>query len=679
MTNETHFSSELPEPKSPPRPRKSKSNDLHTTNNPNNLTSTNMPPISALSMYNDNLATLTLSPQVPKTSSSSSSSNNKNYNSTSIQGSPARPNWIGFDPLLSGGGAAPPPPAATAAGLNFDISRSSSSGGGGSDTGVAVPPHPLAHPLLSGPRPSTIANRSKSVPLAPVSMTSRKNNAPAPATTIAATITTKVRGHNRASSDLSKGTQEKIHITSRTRLQSADAAAVFSRSSKSPERNRSTRQTPPRPRKLANMFKGHRKTKSWEGGKELNVAPPVKKSAPNSPNSNHRTVSKSTTTATAAPTTTTTDATTPSSNTNSNASSMYPAIVQDLMNLKMNNLEIPSLAKPSPTSFLTGKEDEVVRTCETEPTPYQTEIPTLPEFLVTSRLNEFLHTYRMVDQNFDLQQLVGLSRMDLRQVKIPQHVPIAESILQCGDDVCIRGVCVSNNQVSTDERLEMVVFEGQRQFTAVFRGTTEQQAKPGGGKKKNNKAVPFDEVEVYNCFLDDYKKLEAECFALLDRLTDEEPFCDVVFSGYSFGAALATLAAFRYAHARPMMRASCLTFASPKVGFSSFRLLVNSLPNLKVMRVELGNDGKCAAPGTGGSHVGHTLLLSNKASKPVLAFKFETPKHRIIKKVTNPDLRAYVSALEELSNAKKGNGWINDFVGTAGEGVVVNNEARLVV
>ena len=171
------------------------------------------------------------------------------------------------------------------------------------------------------------------------------------------------------------------------------------------------------------------------------------------------------------------------------------------MNLKMNNLEIPSLAKPSPTSFLTGKEDEVVRTCETEPTPYQTEIPTLPEFLVTSRLNEFLHTYRMVDQNFDLQQLVGLSRMDLRQVNIPQHVPIAESILQCGDDVCIRGVCVSNNQVSTDERLEMVVFEGQRQFTAVFRGTTEQQAKPGGGKKKNNKAVPFDEVEVYNLSL----------------------------------------------------------------------------------------------------------------------------------------------------------------------------------
>jgi hypothetical protein len=177
--------------------------------------------------------------------------------------------------------------------------------------------------------------------------------------------------------------------------------------------------------------------------------------------------------------------------------------------------------------------------------------------------------------------------------------------------------------------------------------------------------------------------LEAECFALLDTLPEENPFCDVVFSGHSFGAAMATIAAFRYSNARPTSRVSCLTLASPKVGFSIFRNMVNLQPNLKVMRLEFGQDGKCQLPGTGGSHVGHTLVLHGslghnllKMTQPVLAYKFEVPKHKKFK-TTHPDLRSYVTALEEL--ARLNLPWAEHFVGTSGQGVVINNEARQVV
>ena len=425
-----------------------------------------------------------------------------------------------------------------------------------------------------------------------------------------------------------------------------------------PKEEKRSSLTPPRSRKLPWPKKGHRRTRSLESQENMSVLQQAvgdsrPSSIPNSvPNSERK-------------------------------SSMYPSLVKDLMDLKFNILQIPSLAKPSPTSFLIGKEDEVVRTCEQEPAPHQIEIPTLPEFVVTARLNEFVENYRRVDQNFDLQQWIGLNRMDLRQVKIPEHVPIAHSLLECGEEISLQGFITKGTDV--DERLEAVVFEGQREFIVVFRGTTEQQAKAGSKSKK--KAVPLDKehetVEVYQCFLEEYMKLEPECFALLDKLTEEHPFCDVVFSGHSFGAAMATLAAFRYANARPMMRASCLTLASPKVGFSLFRHMVNSLPNLRVMRMEFGQDGKCQLPGVGGSHVGHTLVLKGslgsnalKPNRPVLAYKFDTPKHKKFK-TTYPDLRTYVTALEEI--ARLGLPWAEDFVGTSGQGVVVNNEARQVV
>ena len=401
--------------------------------------------------------------------------------------------------------------------------------------------------------------------------------------------------------------------------------------------------------------------------------------------------------------------------------------------------------KPSPTSFLIGNTDEVVRTSEYEPSPYQIEIPPLQEIVTIARLNHIVDNYRRIDQNLDLTQFIGLNRIELqsRGVSINEHVPIVQSLLECGDDeISIQGYISSkinddgsdsgsgvgnntntntntndgNNDSSIDHqpdnRLEAVIFHGQRYFTVVFRGTTDQQCKilgNGSGSKSKKRAVPIDpeleNVEVYSGFKDcGYTKLERQCFTLIDKLTEEHPFCDVVFTGYSYGAAMATLAAYRYANARPMMRVGCIPLASPKVGFSHFRHVVNSLPNLKVMRLELGQDSKCQGPTVGGWHVGHTLVLSttggasssssssstaenkkntttttatNNAS--VLAYKFDTPKHRKFFKTTYPDLKKYISTLEEMSTLKCP--WAKDFVNTpSGEGVVgVNNESRNVV
>eukprot|EP00536_Pseudo-nitzschia_multiseries_P011687 jgi/Psemu1/308429/fgenesh1_kg.411_\ len=345
---------------------------------------------------------------------------------------------------------------------------------------------------------------------------------------------------------------------------------------------------------------------------------------------------------------------------------------------------------------------------------------------------------------------------------VQEHVPIIQSLLDCsehdrettlrttaqeGGEISIQGFLTEPGDHSADDRTEAVIFQGERNFTVVFRGTTEQQARGlvGGGNgsssssKSKKRAVPLDDdnnndnyndhratagqdspetktgnndrnscvVEVYSGFKDSYSRVEEECFRQLDKLVDENPFCDVTFSGYSYGAALATLAAYRYAIASPMVRVGCLTLASPKVGFSQFRQAVNNMPNLRVMRLELGRDANCQGPTVGGSHVGHTLVLNSAVAvaaaaaassgtgtgsgqgKPsVSVYKFETPKPKnAFFKTSHPGLTKYISTLEDLSTLNKNSGksasslmtWATDFANNAGEGVVVNNEKRLMV
>jgi len=280
----------------------------------------------------------------------------------------------------------------------------------------------------------------------------------------------------------------------------------------------------------------------------------------------------------------------------------------------------------------------------------------------------------------------------LRQNPIEQHRPIVQDFSKCGDDIVLQGFVAKGP--TADDRVEMAIFEGQRQFVVLFRGTTDQQCKPAVSMKpkkgwNKNASLSLDleneTVEVFAAVKEEYSKLEKDCFEMLDEFSEQNPFCDVLFTGHSFGAAIATLGAVRYANARPMMRVSCLAIASPKVGFSAFKQLVNSSSNLRMMRLQFAQDGKCKVPNLGGSHVGHTIVLNSsfsstnhpiKTCNPVLAYKFDTPPKKLFK-TTHPDLSSYVNALEEIS--RLGLPWAEDFVGTSGQGVMINNEARLMV
>ena len=74
--------------------------------------------------------------------------------------------------------------------------------------------------------------------------------------------------------------------------------------------------------------------------------------------------------------------------------------------------------------------------------------------------------------------------------------------------------------------------------------------------------------------------LERKIFDLLSKLSTENPFCDVVFTGHSFGGCLAIFGAMRYAEKFPMMTVSCHVFGTPKIGGCALRQFIHSLPNL---------------------------------------------------------------------------------------------------
>ena len=53
---------------------------------------------------------------------------------------------------------------------------------------------------------------------------------------------------------------------------------------------------------------------------------------------------------------------------------------------------------------------------------------------------------------------------------------------------------------------------------------------------------------------------------------------------------MAIIAAVRYASNRPTMMVAARAYGSPKVGAMNFRQLVNSPPNIKIIRVENTDD-----------------------------------------------------------------------------------------
>jgi len=352
-------------------------------------------------------------------------------------------------------------------------------------------------------------------------------------------------------------------------------------------------------------------------------------------------------------------------------------------------LALPSLAKPRPTSFLTGT--EINLTSEADATEWQVEIPSNEEFKFTTQVSLFLDSYRKEECLMDLRSLVGCGRQDLARFAGGQlsiatekvakfHRPIVESLLECGGDLQqVQGYFRSKPlDYTPDGFREVLVLEKQRQFLCAFRGTSSEQQ---GKLDRQPETIKLLDNAGVSVFRDRYKaavEFEPRLFALLDHLMEENPFCDFVFCGHGFGAAMATIAAYRYAWARSELRVAALISGSAKVGLNDFRLSAHSLGNLKVARLELGY----VRPLTHlGFHIGHTIRLNpSKANSPVRAYRFADSKHdpspiRKLRLNRDKHVAEYVGALDELGTA-----WVKDFYRQDGAGVRGNdNESRFMV
>lgn len=200
--------------------------------------------------------------------------------------------------------------------------------------------------------------------------------------------------------------------------------------------------------------------------------------------------------------------------------------------------------------------------------------------------------------------------------------------------------------------------------------------------------------------------LEMKVFDLINKLAEENPFFDLVCTGHSFGAALGTICASRYATSFPMMRVSCFTFGCPQIGGAEWRLHVHSLPNLKVFRVENGSHMHHNSDSTL-THVGHSIVFdhissdskfpnTSSSSSPssrsrknydtvrAQVYKFDNgpththaPKSRVFRlgksgrnkqDKMNNTVQSYVSTMRHFTHM--GIPWVIDFTGeNCGEGV----------
>lgn len=354
-------------------------------------------------------------------------------------------------------------------------------------------------------------------------------------------------------------------------------------------------------------------------------------------------------------------------------------------------LAIPTLAKPRPTSFLTGR--EVVLSSEADATDWQLEIPVKNEFNYTFRAAYFLETYRSLKEgSLDLNNLVGCTSQDLAMFVGGKPSPttlkfgdnqrsIIESLLECGTDLLQVQGYIRSQPVKNDpaQFREVFIVERQRQFLCVFRGTNNEQCGKVERQPETMKLIDNKSVSVFSDRCTAFQELEPQLFDKLDQLMEETPFCDFVFAGHGFGGAMATLAAYRYAWARPELRVAALVTGSVKVGLGDFRLSANSLPNLKISRVEMGHPRPHKNAGV---HAGHTIRLNPaKIGAQIKAYKFAdakvepSPMRKLRFNNKEKTIADYVNALDDLADV-----WVKDYYREDGAGVKgKDNEARQMV
>lgn len=299
------------------------------------------------------------------------------------------------------------------------------------------------------------------------------------------------------------------------------------------------------------------------------------------------------------------------------------------------------------------------------------------------------------------------------------HPSTIKSLLECSDDLVVEGYfneTIGNDNVLIEDiestSVQVAVFSSQRcrQFIICYRGTIGQHCKP------IRKRIPckLDSNGVNDRFGCSYlPELEQKVFELIQTLSSENPFCDVVFTGHSFGGNLSLIAAVRCAEKYQDMTVSFHGFGISKLCQKDYRLRAHSLPNLKIIRVENCLDMYVNLPVGPWEHVGHTITIEYAKNKKrtvinpqgnegetvsavAKAYKFGKKEvenstnsiHRVINTIdarnkknqakTDHEMRNYMHALEHFTHM--GSQWVTCFANELGSGIVTKeNEVRMVV
>lgn len=294
------------------------------------------------------------------------------------------------------------------------------------------------------------------------------------------------------------------------------------------------------------------------------------------------------------------------------------------------------------------------------------------------------------------------------------HPSTIRSLLECTDDLVVEGYfneTIGNDLDDFDgTSIQVSIFSSQkqRQFIVCYRGTIAQHAKP----LRSKATYKLDSSGVNDIFGRSYiLDLETKIFDVLQRLTLSNPFCDVTFTGHSFGGGLALIGAVRCAESHQDITVSFHGFGIPKIGQEDFRLRAHSLPNLRIIRVEHAADYFIDLPAEPWEHVGHTITIDYATDKKrtmvnprwnesdlvvahAVAYKFGKKKvnnllnQRVRCAIDSKskkhqgrldhEMRNYLHALEHFTHM--GSQWVTSFANELGTGIITEgNELRSLV
>jgi len=385
-----------------------------------------------------------------------------------------------------------------------------------------------------------------------------------------------------------------------------------------------------------------------------------------------------------------------------------------------------SISKNSQAASMTlstsynGVDDYRLTSTEHDPAPFQVELPSKNEIAVHSKVCALMDGYTAIHRDFNFAMLSGISHTTLQKeierssdekpmIAGTCHRDVVSKLLDCADDIVVEGFFreyTNKTDERESERMEACILSSERlrQIVVCFRGSTANQAKPlaksnflFAAKQASSILHKEQPVPVLKTFQSAYfgTPLEKTVFALLANLATRKPFFDVVMTGHSFGAAMATIASLRYASLNSQMRVSCHVFGSLRIGGEEWRQRVHSVPNLRIYRVENGADPYVSLPsGNEWIQCGHAIRISDDAAFEARRFDRDRPSSAggVLSNNMLGFVQAKVGMAQGSSSQGKvdheiasygekltssGDSWFTDFCEMKGSGIRANNERRM--